>query len=485
VVRAFNQLMFRADAQEIEMSCSGSKALLRTVVLILVAIAGGSAAGQPIWFPQNLEDAFQPDFIRRDLAAFERDLHLDAEQRQALASAFATYEAAFKQGCDALRAVLTKLSPALGHEDPADAEKRDELRSRLSTVFRQLEDLEPEGQSPAAAQERQRLLGEMERIRLELKELQSHVQTEQDVRRITGEIDDHVEQWRSQRSALSSKFIAEVVALLNEDQRALWPALDRRLIREKTLGRGRLAGESIDLRQIIAQLKLNPAEQSSVGPILDAYELRLDEALRARNELLSSSQAGLNRAIQAQDEPAARSIAQEQIERRIAVRAINDEFTQTLAAALPEEISGRLVDAYRMRGYPRVFRPTQTQRMFEAARQLQGLDLAIINAITELERSYSDQLRTLNEHLLNVVREHEPEELKRRTLRRMTNKGQPPDTAQPRNDPILAAFAARTELNDRFDQQLETILPPEKFNELPGARSGSRPRAQRDARQPQ
>jgi hypothetical protein len=145
---------------------------------------------------------------------------------------------------------------------------------------------------------------------------------------------------------------------------------------------------------------------------------------------------------------------------------VNDNYAELVAATLGEEApaAAELTEAFRLRGYGRVFRETRAQRAFDAALELEGLEQDIIDSINALYAGYLAELRAMNEQLLALVRREEP---KQRTARMewmaARRAGQDVERAA---DPLREAFDRRDEMDDRYLEQLQALLTPEQYEEL-------------------
>ena len=62
------------------------------------------------------------------------------------------------------------------------------------------------------------------------------------------------------------------------------------------------------------------------------------------------------------------------------------------------------------RGYPRIFRPTRTDRAFEAAMELEDLEVDILQAIVDLYDSLQIEMTFANEQVLEATHRWEAQE---------------------------------------------------------------------------
>jgi hypothetical protein len=301
-------------------------------------------------------------------------------------------------------------------------------------------------------------------IRQELAAINSEPVSGDDLRKALGQSEGTLAAWQSEKDRMRFGFESGVQAILTDEQRTRWPALERRLRRDKTLSRGRLSGEAVNILLIVTQLTLSDDARAAIAADLDAYELRLDEVLKAREAYLKRANLELLKAMNTQDRAKAESIAAGLVKSRIAVRDANDDAAKTLAARLPTEQSEKFLAAFQDRGYSRVFRTTGTMRLLNAAAEMPGLDADVIAAVADLKRSYSSELTASNERLLFALRAAEPVEMEGKLVR-STVGGE--EDEEPTVERLEEEFDSRLLLGKRVEVQLESLLGPENWVKLP------------------
>ena len=88
-----------------------------------------------------------------------------------------------------------------------------------------------------------------------------------------------LEQWLSTRTRLHDQLVADVKVQLTDDQLVAWPAFERFLTREKTLPRGRLSGENLNLFMVLDDAGLSEEAFEQVEQHFDDYEIRLHDSM--------------------------------------------------------------------------------------------------------------------------------------------------------------------------------------------------------------
>ncbi|MHC4427771.1 MAG: hypothetical protein ACYS0D_04105 [Planctomycetota bacterium] len=355
----------------------------------------------------GIGDAFRPAFTTRDIQLAEEMLDLDEAQRFILETLYEDYEAEFRTGVDS-------------------------FRDRVAAMRTEIDPANPDP-------------GQIMRI-------------------VFGTIDD----WRAESKVLAEQFIADLKGLLNDEQMQSWPAFERRLFRLKYLRNGQLPAENLDLTTHVQDLKLDGVQLEEIQPLMLQYERELHEALRAREAYLQASQSELISAIQVNNYELGIEVAERQVALRKGVRDVNESYTLTIAAALPEEIGAGFLEKVRLATYPRVYRMVPAQRSFTAAKELEGISEETLQAIVALERDFLNELDTFNAHLVQMIRDYEPDKIKNKVEQAASRlSGQTPPTIQ---DPTRPEFAKRRDISNRYMDLLKSLLTPEQFASLPGAR---------------
>jgi hypothetical protein len=274
-------------------------------------------------------------------------------------------------------------------------------------------------------------------------------------------------------------FLEDAQATLNEEQLAAWPDFDRELRRRKTLPMGRLAAESVDLGLILREAQLDPPYAPELEEALSLYFVDLDAALVARNRLLDAGQEDMRIAALTGDVDRAAALQKEEIDLRVAVREVNRRYADVVAAMLTEEDPAdaeTFTSAYRRAALPMVYRQTRTARALEAAADLEDLTAEVAQAIAEMSAAYAADLRGVNESIERAVIATEPDQMRERALRMAREpmgqregrgEGRPRRADDGAGAAMREAFDRRSELDQRYRAQLESILTPEQLELLP------------------
>jgi hypothetical protein len=386
---------------------SGSTRTLWTLAAAAALAVTAPSAAQ-FGLAGGIGDAFRPAFTTRDMQLAEEMLDLDEAQRFILETLFEDYEAEFNTGIDAFRDQVAEMRTKI---DPTDPDP-----------------------------------GQVMRI-------------------IFGTIND----WRGESKVLAEQFIEDLRGLLNEEQMESWPPFERKIFRLKYIRNGQLPAENLDLTVHVQDLEHElGADIRQIQPLMLEYEEALHAALRRREDFLQASQGELINAIQAEDYALGIDVAQRQVALRKEVRDVNEHYAAAIAEALPEDARKTFLDRIRQATYPRVYRTIPAQRAFSAARGIEGITKETQEAVFALERDFLNELESYNQRLVQVIRDHEPEKIKNKVEQATSRlSGLTPPSLQ---DPTREAFAQRREISDRYMEMLKSLLTPEQFASLPGAR---------------
>ncbi len=416
---------------------------------------------------RGLAYLLEPDFNRRDIVQFNDDLSLDGMQQMIVQTLFAEYDEAFQAARADLDEIVRRLRPERSGDDGERQQAREQMRERWQSLRQQME----LARDPSLSEEAREQIMEIVRRRAEEMRQQAR-QTfmpqidPEELEQLTADAADKYKIFRAEKVRLRDQFIGDLQLVLRDDQRSPWPSLERKLIRQKTIQRGRLSGERVDLFDLVRALGLDSADSNAVAPILQEYDVTLDSALRDRNAYLEESRVQSFSAMMQRDSKRALSLYDGEMVRRVAVRDVNELYASSVAEELPEDVGDTFVRSYRERAYGRVYRKTTVQRAFEAVAKFDDLDVEIAGAVAGLQEVYEVELAVRNEQLMNLIKSEEPKQ-RRRFLERMASGNFGRDQTRRRQDRTREQFQARREFDERYREQLAAMLTPTQVERLP------------------
>ena len=371
------------------------------------ALAATAAAPAQFGLSGGIGEAFRPAFTSRDVQLAVQMLQLDDAQKFILETLYDDYDDEFNTGVEGFRQNVTSLRTKI---DPNNPDPGQIMRVVFGTI----------------------------------------------------------NQWRGESRHLADQLMEDLQGLLNDEQLEYWGSFNRKLFRLKYIKNGQLPGEKLDLLNDVRDLDLRADQALLLQPLLDEYEQQLDDALRRREDYMQTSQTALIEAIQEENYNIGIEVAARQIALRKGVRDVNEQYTLTIAEALPDEPRQQFLDSIRQRTYPRVYRRTPAMRVFDAALELEDLDSATMEAIKEIRLAYLSNADAFNKDLVKMIRDYKPLEIKYKVEQAAARLG---GSRKDRlTDPTRTEFTKRAEMSRRYIDQLKSMLTAEQFASLPGSR---------------
>jgi len=426
--------------------------------------------------PGNLGELLQPDFLGRDLPMFTTGLSLDEAQESIVRVLLEDYTENFEAGIAPVNESMQELGPAL-FRSFMSPENRDRMRRAFETAQEEIAKRGEQGAALAPEQAQAVIEEQMVKAMEEVRAAREASGEGAEAKRIMGEMISTFDSWRAARGALRQTFIENLRAQLTVGQQAKWPAFERELGRVKGLPQGRLSGESTDLLRIVETLELSEEELAAVASVLEGYEVRLAEALRNRAEYFAQSEPRLLRAMQEMDVKTGLDLVRKQVQYRVRVRDVNEEFRGLISAALPADVKDEFVRLALEESFERVFRPTRMDQVLEYVR---GLELSpeVIAQVDALEVAYRQEFNAANEKLMALIKKEEPLEQVRQAERFagfMTGdmggggRGGFRGFGGDADDPVRVGLRERRELGETYIERLAAVLTPEQAEQLPQA----------------
>ncbi|MSR28540.1 MAG: hypothetical protein EXS03_03060 [Phycisphaerales bacterium] len=326
-------------------------------VFALVATLTVSESHAQLGMQAGFVEAFQPDYMNRDMTLFADYLELEEWQQPIVESLLKDYLADFRVGVDGLR---------------------DTMRNMKDQII---------------------AAGDQGAI---------------------GVIMGPINAWTAEKARLKARFIENLRSQLSEGQMNHWTELERAMRREKELPRGLLSGESIDLLLISRESEVPPEVMATVKPQLLEYEIGLDEALLRRGDQMLKSQDLIKDSMVRQDFATGLAQLELIVATRVALRDFQEAAIETIAAAYGEVHGPWFRHNALAAAFPMVYRPSPLIPYFRAALELPGLSEEQIGQLNALETSYMAAYGDYQSRLAQVLRTEEPRKQTDETRRRMT-----------------------------------------------------------------
>ena len=373
---------------------------------LAAAAAMAGTAGAQMGEAAGFAELMQHDYLNRDMVLFAQGLDLDDGQRMILESLYEDYRAEFDAGWMEVQQRLGNLRDDLQNADESEI---------MDLILRPFEN------------------------------------------------------WRQEKTRIKEQFEQNVQVILNSSQLEQWPSFQRMIYREKNLHRGRLAGESVNLFNIINELRLSDRVREDLQPILTRYENELHEALQRRQEVSRELQNKAFASIRQQDRSTDAELLKREIDRRVEVRNVTDTFRDRIAEALPSDLGEDFRSRALEQGYPRIYRPMPVTRMLRQALNLDDLDNDVRETLSDAQASWHEELRGFNRQLLETSRSAEPRLMKNQVD--VVQARQQGERIDRMTDPANEILASRNERGRHYLSLLTDTLTPEQLQQIPAARS--------------
>jgi hypothetical protein len=376
-----------------------------TLLGLLVAVTVTAPANGQIGEFAGFAEAMRPEYLRRDLQVFSEALELDDAQRDVLESLFDDYSTAFDTGLQTMQNRLQTMKD--------DLQAGDQQRI-LSMIFMPFQD------------------------------------------------------WIDERRKLGESFLVNVHDIVLSDfQRKGWDAFRRRLRREKTMSDGSLSGESVNLSLVVRLLQLPLPVAEMMAPLMEEYELTVDQALIARADTMRTSRASMVESLQTRDPNRSVKLMKDQLKARVRVRDTNYDYLVRIGETLPGLHRDEFLADALSRAFPRAYRTTTAQRMYAAAVQLEDLDAELLPIIVDLQNVLEAEMAMFAQRLVEIILASEPD-LQKNRIELYAAKMQG-EALVKMPDPSIPEMRKRDLQADEYITLLQSMLTPEQFASLPGA----------------
>jgi len=438
---------------------------------------GGRMGGMGL--QAQMREAFEADFVRRDVPLFKEQLTLEEPQMAVLEQLMRDYEDAFNPARDEITGQMQDLGRQM-MAPMMNPQMQEKWRDSMTKAREQMDQMEAEKGAPLTQEERQQFFRDsMQKLGDEMQKEMKASGAFEEMRTQVGAIVTEFNKWQATKAQLRKSFVDGMQASLSDAQTKKWPAFMRFLAREKTLPRSTMSGEGVNLFVVLDESGLSKETFEKLQPIMDEYELQLDQALTARNDFLASNESKYLESIWKGDQDAAKKFATRSIELREKVREVNDRYREAICAQLAADEAGRVRKAALSAAYDRIYRSNPVERAFESALKIEGLDAGVVDSLKALEQQYGTELSPLNDRIAQALRKEEPVQQTEEMVRvvgfmtgdvPMSQMFRGPGSGTTGNQESRKLFDDRNEMNDKYMDRIKALLTPEQYESLPKQR---------------
>lgn len=439
---------------------------------------GGPGAGGIPGFQRGGFGGFQqlvePEFVRRDLLLFERELHLDRTQSQIVEILFMDYEQGW---ADASRAMRERLQGLRGNRNDPESQARNEARAELRTELDAIREAARGGDEAAMADLRTR----MSELRDRMRELAPPRPSADELAAIREAGQGLLQEWEGERSRLRSALLTGVRTILSPDQAVYWAGFNHALRREKLVPLGSIAGESIDLIALMRSEGIGAEEMAQFEDVVMAYAQELDAALVARQSVLDEQRGAflgfLGGGDGQIDVDGMRRGLQREADARVRVREVNERYGGMLVEEIVAVRGARAAEAFVNRVHDAAYRPLIRQsaldRWFRRVGDMPEADDETLEMIRDIEGSWRPERDRLEENLIEVARREQPRDIVARADRmqqmqqfRENERALRDAMAEREQRPLPAAQRQLLEHDHKVRADLASVLGPELVEAL-------------------
>jgi hypothetical protein len=261
---------------------------------------------------------------------------------------------------------------------------------------------------------------------------------------------------------LEKGFFGDLKSILNEEQTARWPSVERYRLREQAMRFGFVSGSAVDLIAVVEKTKSAPAGNAEFTETLDQYELDVDRLLRNFEKAGKEAQKDALEGAQMFDMAKIEAMMKKLYDAAREVRDVNRAYARRLAPLMNDTERAAFEAEVQRRSFPRVYKPSHAAKSIDAALGFKDLSADQKESLQALRESYTRDLAAVNERWAKATEEKE-EKAGGAVMVMMQGfmGGGSPD------DPVKQAKDARKELDEKTQDRLEAVLSPDQKARLP------------------
>ncbi|MCA9293018.1 MAG: hypothetical protein KDA20_04310 [Phycisphaerales bacterium] len=265
------------------------------------------------------------------------------------------------------------------------------------TTYADILDLDP-SQRDVLAQMHAELMDTVARLQGEretkLDEIRQKFQENKDPTVFMEEMPKFMQSMRERQEAAEKTFFDDLQLLLSPEQEAHWPKMERTRRRERTLSPGMVPGDAVDL--IALSKEMGFAQRDGVAPLLDTYELDLDQKLQAREAARPFSSGGPGPGMMQFNPDEIAKNMEKMRDAAMALRDLNQKYVRLVGEMLPTDEREALAAKVHEASFPQVYRENRTRRAFDMALGMDDLDADQRARIESLYSDFNKKASALN-----------------------------------------------------------------------------------------
>ncbi|MFO0858426.1 MAG: hypothetical protein U0640_13855 [Phycisphaerales bacterium] len=284
---------------------------------------------------------------------------------------------------------------------------------------------------------------------------------------------------REKQASMETQLLSDMKALLTPAQSEKWASVESTIRRGQKLRTGMMAGERLNVADVVHDLNL-PADQiKDAEGILEQYNTEIDRELAARETLMDKPMPDFRAMRESGDFSEMQKLMSERREASTKVREVNKRFARQVEATLPESARAAFTEKVQAATYPEVFRKTSGAEAIAKAIAMPDVTPEQMEKIAAVEENYKSKMSGWTSKATKAWDELE-------TQFKPENFGQGGggnDAMRAAGEELNTLRRDRRDLDRATLKQLKEILTADQAKELPdleeedgGGRNNRRPR---------
>jgi hypothetical protein len=270
-----------------------------------------------------------------------------------------------------------------------------------------------------------------------------------------------MQKFRSKSQEMETGLFNDIKAVLTPQQAEQWPHIERTHRRERTIGRGLMSGERVDVIRIIDDLKLTDEQKAPLATVLDQYETDLDRELVTRNAVQEEAIGQFQQMFRGGgDQDAIQKLWDRGREASMRVRDVNNRYARQVEPMLPEDKRAEFAAQVQRESFPMIYRPSYATRIVDTAAGFEDLDENQKAAIATIKESFGRQLDSINKQMEDAWKKREESITPQDMMRGFGRGGGGDDQTETLRD-------QRRTLETETIDKVRALLTPEQAAKLP------------------
>lgn len=275
---------------------------------------------------------------------------------------------------------------------------------------------------------------------------------------------DAQQKQREKQSQIETQLLSDMKALLTPAQTDKWTTVESSIRRNQKLRRGIMAGERLDVAEVVHDMNLPADQLKDAENILDQYQTEIDRELSARDALMDKPMPDFRAMRDSGDFSEVQKMISQRRDASTKVRDVNKRFARQVQNALPESVRDPFAEKVQAATYPEVFRKTSGAEAIAKAIAMPDVTPEQMEKISQVEETYKSKMNSWSSKATKAWDELEtqfkPENMG-------PGAGGGGDTMRAASEELNTLRRDRRDLDRATLKQLKDILTADQSKELP------------------